>query len=86
GGASGAGLRLRLALPRMCGCQCQRQCQCQCPRQCQCQRPCPRQCYSVLPTVLITDPDRTIIFADMTDNYCVRPEPSTFLAALDACT
>jgi len=39
---------------------------------------------SVLPTVLITDPNRTIIFADMTDNYRVRPEPSTFLAALDA--
>jgi len=39
---------------------------------------------SVLPTVLITDPNRTIIFADMTDNYRVQPEPSTFLAALDA--
>ncbi len=39
---------------------------------------------SVLPTVLITDPNRTIIFADLTDNYRVRPEPSTFLAALDA--
>jgi peroxiredoxin len=39
---------------------------------------------SVLPTVLITDPDGTIIFADFTDNYRVRPEPSTFLAALDA--
>jgi hypothetical protein len=39
---------------------------------------------SVLPTVLITDPYGTIIFADLTDNYRVRPEPSTFLAALDA--
>jgi peroxiredoxin len=39
---------------------------------------------SVLPTVIITDPKRRIIFADMTDNYRVRPEPSTFLAALDA--
>jgi peroxiredoxin len=39
---------------------------------------------SVLPTVLITDPSRTIIFADLTDNYRVRPKPSTFLAALDA--
>lgn len=39
---------------------------------------------SVLPTVLIVDPAGTIIFADLTDNYRVRPEPSTFLAALDA--
>ena len=39
---------------------------------------------SVLPTVVITDPNRTIIFADLTDNYRVRPEPSTFFAALDA--
>jgi hypothetical protein len=39
---------------------------------------------SVLPTVLITDPSRRIIFADLTDNYRVRPEPSTFLAAIDA--
>lgn len=39
---------------------------------------------SVLPTVIITNPKRRIIFADMTDNYRVRPEPSTFLAALDA--
>ena len=39
---------------------------------------------SVLPTVVIIDPSRKIIFADLTDNYRVRPEPSTFLAALDA--
>lgn len=39
---------------------------------------------SVLPTVVITDPNRRIIFADLTDNYRVRPEPSTLLAALDA--
>lgn len=39
---------------------------------------------TVLPTVLITDPQRRLIFADLTDNYRVRPEPSTFLAALDA--
>jgi peroxiredoxin len=39
---------------------------------------------SILPTVVITDPNRRIIFADLTDNYRVRPEPSTFLAALDA--
>lgn len=39
---------------------------------------------SVLPTVLITDPSGTIIFADLTDNYRVRPEPGTFLSVLDA--
>ena len=39
---------------------------------------------SVLPTVIIVDPERTVLFADMTDNYRVRPEPSTFLAVLDA--
>lgn len=37
---------------------------------------------SVLPTVVITDRNRKIIFADMTDNYRVRPEVSTFLEAL----
>lgn len=39
---------------------------------------------TVLPTVLIADPAGTIVFVDLTDNYRVRPEPSTFLAALDA--
>jgi peroxiredoxin len=39
---------------------------------------------SVLPTVVIVDSSRRIIFADSTDSYRVRPEPSTFLAALDA--
>jgi hypothetical protein len=39
---------------------------------------------SVLPTVVLTDPNRRIIFADLTDIYRVRPEPSVFLAALDA--
>lgn len=39
---------------------------------------------SVMPTVVITDPARRIIFADLTDNYRVRPDPSTFLAVLDA--
>jgi peroxiredoxin len=39
---------------------------------------------SALPTVVIIDPSRRIVFADLTDNYRVRPEPSTFLAALDA--
>lgn len=39
---------------------------------------------SVLPTVLIIDPSRRIIFSDLTDIYRVRPELSAFLAALDA--
>ena len=39
---------------------------------------------TVLRTVLIADPERRVVFADLTDNCRVRPEPSTFLAALDA--
>lgn len=38
---------------------------------------------TVLPTVIITDEVGKIIFLDQTDNYRVRPEPSTFLAVLD---
>jgi len=38
---------------------------------------------TVLPTVVITDAEGRIIFADQTDNYRVRPEPETFLAVLD---
>ena len=38
---------------------------------------------TVLPTVLITDNTGKIIFADLTDNYRVRPEPETFIQALD---
>lgn len=34
---------------------------------------------SVLPTVIVTDEQGKIIFADLTDNYRMRPEPSTFL-------
>ncbi len=37
---------------------------------------------TVLPTVIITDPDGIILWADETDNYRVRPEPETFLAVL----
>lgn len=37
---------------------------------------------TVLPTVVITDGDRNILFADQTDNYRVRPDPETFLALL----
>ena len=34
---------------------------------------------TVLPTVIITNSNGRIIFADLTDNYRVRPEPQTFL-------
>tara|TARA_B110000503_G_scaffold104259_1_gene155555 strand:- start:814 stop:1641 length:828 start_codon:yes stop_codon:yes gene_type:complete len=37
----------------------------------------------VLPTVIITDKNDTIIFADLTDNYRVRPEPKVFLEIID---
>ena len=35
-----------------------------------------------MPTVIITDAERRIIFTHQTDNYRVRPEPATFLRAL----
>ncbi|GAA4279130.1 peroxiredoxin family protein [Aquimarina mytili] len=38
---------------------------------------------TVLPTIIITDKQGKIIFADLTDNYRVRPEPETFLKILD---
>ncbi len=38
---------------------------------------------SVLPTVIITDEQGKILFLDQTDNYRVRPEPETFLKAID---
>lgn len=34
---------------------------------------------TVYPTVIMTDADGRVIFADQTDNYRVRPEPDTFL-------
>jgi peroxiredoxin len=37
---------------------------------------------TVLPTIVIADREGRIIFNDQTDNYRVRPEPHTFLAAL----
>jgi len=37
---------------------------------------------TVLPTVVITDAHGKIIWKNETDNYRVRPEPETFLAAL----
>ena len=39
---------------------------------------------TVMPTVIITSANGRIIFLDQTDNYRVRPEPSTFIEALDA--
>lgn len=38
---------------------------------------------TVLPTAIVTDAGGRILLADQTDNYRVRPEPATFLAALD---
>lgn len=38
---------------------------------------------TVMPTVLITDETGKLIFADLTDNYRVRPEPDTFIKVLD---
>ncbi len=39
---------------------------------------------TVLPTVIITDEQGKIIFVDQTDNFRIRPEPSTFISVLDA--
>ena len=41
---------------------------------------------TVLPTVIITDEGGKIIFLDQTDNFRIRPEPSTFISVLDAQT
>ncbi|NER18434.1 peroxiredoxin family protein [Spongiivirga citrea] len=38
---------------------------------------------TVMPTVIITNSENKIIFADLTDNYRVRPEPETFLKVID---
>lgn len=37
---------------------------------------------TVLPTIIITDENRRILFVDQTDNYRVRPEPQTFIKVL----
>jgi len=39
---------------------------------------------TVLPTLVVTDADGRIVYADQTDNYRVRPAPETVLAALRA--
>lgn len=38
---------------------------------------------TVFPTAIVTDAEGRILLADQTDNYRVRPEPWTFLSALD---
>jgi len=38
---------------------------------------------TVMPTVIITNKEGEVVFADLTDNYRVRPEPDTFLKILD---
>jgi hypothetical protein len=38
---------------------------------------------TVWPAVLITDAQGEIRFVDLTDNYRVRPEPSSFFAVFD---
>lgn len=38
---------------------------------------------TVLPTAIVLDAAGRVVLADQTDNYRVRPEPATFLAALD---
>ena len=37
---------------------------------------------TVLPTVVVTNENGTILYSDQTDNYRVRPEPDIFLAIL----
>ncbi|WP_299674884.1 redoxin domain-containing protein [uncultured Tenacibaculum sp.] len=37
----------------------------------------------VMPTVIITNKENEVVFADLTDNYRVRPEPATFLKIID---
>lgn len=39
---------------------------------------------TVMPTVVMTNAKGNIIFADLTDNYRVRPEPEDFLKVFDA--
>lgn len=38
---------------------------------------------TVLPTVILTDKNGNVIFADQTDNYRIRPEPSEFIKRFD---
>ena len=38
--------------------------------------------HTVMPTMVVTNANGTIVFSDQTDNYRVRPEPDMFLAIL----
>jgi peroxiredoxin len=38
---------------------------------------------TIFPTVIITDAEGKVIFADQTDNYRVRPEPEVFLEIIE---
>ena len=38
---------------------------------------------TVMPTAILTNQSGKVIFADLTDNYRVRPEPQTFIDMLD---
>ena len=38
---------------------------------------------TVMPTVILTDKEGKVIFADLTYNYRIRPEPETFIKILD---
>jgi peroxiredoxin len=38
---------------------------------------------NVLPTLVVTDGKGIVRFADLTDNYRIRPEPETYLEVLD---
>jgi len=40
--------------------------------------------HTTLPTVIITDSNEKIIYTNQTDNYRVRPEPTTLLKIIDA--
>ena len=40
--------------------------------------------HTVMPTVIITNADGTIVFTDQTETYRVRPEPEVFLKVIDA--
>lgn len=40
--------------------------------------------HTVMPTVVITDPNGAIVYTDQTETYRVRPEPDVFLRVIDA--
>jgi peroxiredoxin len=40
--------------------------------------------HTVMPTVVITDAEGTIVYTDQTETYRVRPEPDVFLRVIDS--